>query len=71
LDRDVDDNFVVSPISVKLAVGMLYLGVEGTAAREIEKALRINSTIKDNVLRKFSDVALSLEVSNSFVLIKN
>ena len=71
MDRDVDDNFVVSPISVKLAVGMLYLGVEGTAAREIEKALRINSTIKDNVLRKFSDVALSLEVSNSFVLIKN
>lgn len=63
MDRDVKDNFVVSPISVKLAIGMLYMGVDGRAAKEIEKVLRINATIKDDVVKKFSEVALSLEVS--------
>lgn len=58
---------ILSPISVKLVLGMLYLGLQGHAAEEIEKALSFNSSVRTEVIRKFSKIMQSLEVNALFV----
>lgn len=61
---------ILSPVSVKLVLGMLYLGLQGHAAEEIEKALSFNSSVRTEVIRKFSKIMQSLEVNSLFVWIK-
>ncbi|XP_065200426.1 uncharacterized protein LOC135831674 isoform X2 [Planococcus citri] len=61
LNAKEESNFVVSPVSVKLALSMLYLGTQGPAAKEIEEAFNINSTQKETVEQKFSSIMRSLE----------
>lgn len=61
LNAKEDGNFVVSPLSVKLALSMLYLGTQGLVNKEIEDAFNINSTVKETVEQKFSSILKSLE----------
>lgn len=65
IDKGEQGNMILSPVSVKLVLGMLYLGLQGHAAEEIEKALSFNSSVRTEVIRKFSKIMQSLERSKN------
>lgn len=65
VDKAEKGNSILSPVSVKLILGMLYLGLQGRAAEEIEKALSFKSSARHEVIEKFAHVLHSLEVSDS------
>jgi serpin peptidase inhibitor clade A protein 3 len=65
VDKAEKSNSILSPISVKLVLGMLYLGLQGHAAEEIEKALSFKSSARHEVIEKFSHILQSLERSKN------
>lgn len=63
--RTEQTNIILSTISVKLAVAMLYLGAVGPTAKEIENVLSIQPENKDLALSKFNAVLQSLQTSKN------
>ncbi|XP_055918334.1 uncharacterized protein LOC129950417 [Eupeodes corollae] len=51
-----NENVIVSPISIQTALAMTYLGAAGKTAEELQTALRLPSTDKDQVGEYFSQV---------------
>ena len=55
-------NLVVSPVSIKLVLAMLYEGAAGNTASELERVLRLPSRLQTR--KRFSAILNSLLVSN-------
>lgn len=56
-------NVVISPISLKLVLAMLYEGAKGNTSKQLEKALNIMPHARSFTATKFSSILQSLEVS--------
>ncbi|XP_017050348.1 serine protease inhibitor 42Dd [Drosophila ficusphila] len=49
----VNQNLVVSPVSIETILSMVYMGAEGSTAREMQSALRLPSGDKQEVASKY------------------
>lgn len=56
-----DRNIIISPLSVEIALALLYCGSGGHTSQIMEKALYLNPTNREQVASDFSDVTQSLQ----------
>lgn len=56
-------NLVVSPLSIESVLSLLYMGAEGTTARELQTALRLQSGSKEELVTNYKAKLESLQAS--------
>lgn len=69
LNEESQDNLVISPISLKIVLAMLYDGATGQTATEIQQALDFGGqapTLRSKSRERFSSILKSLEVRHIF-----
>lgn len=61
-------NMIISPISLKVVLAMLYEGASGTTAQEIGDALNLNNATanRQTARARFTTILQSLQVSQPY-----
>jgi serine protease inhibitor len=60
LAQSEDENFTISPLSISLALAMTYNGAEGETKVAMEKALRVNGFIPDEINQSYQSLMKAL-----------
>ncbi|KAH8352076.1 hypothetical protein KR084_001785 [Drosophila pseudotakahashii] len=57
---DANKNLISSPLSVEIAMAMIYIGAGGTTAQEMRDVLKMSAD-KEEVLRKYKELLTNIE----------
>ncbi|XP_015919341.1 intracellular coagulation inhibitor 3 [Parasteatoda tepidariorum] len=64
---DENDNFIISPLSISAALGMIYIGADGLTKTQISNALHFNLLNPSDILEGFRTLFSSLEKENDII----